>query len=188
MHGANTTPLPSTTTTTFQDSSRSITLEASKETSGSFATAHRAADSAEFVDVIHARVHASVDVATGGPVAIAAASDLEAAMRLTSTTAPLVKQSLCSTSGHSSATVMPVDTAQALSPTDKSSSEQMGSISQGVSSETAVRSTGNQDGMAQEQGHQQSMADSMEDVLAAQDRVPARDSDSQVCAVWVLLY
>ena len=68
------------------------------------------------IDVMSAHVGASIDVATGGPVAAAAACDLEAAMRLTSTTAPLVEQSITQPPTASKFSVdpsAPVDTSAA---------------------------------------------------------------------------
>lgn len=68
------------------------------------------------IDVMSAHVGASIDVATGGPVAVAAACDLEATMWFTSTTAPLVEQSITKPPTASKSSVdpsAPVDTSAA---------------------------------------------------------------------------
>lgn len=70
-----------------------VSAEYSRPAQAGVATAER---SDAVIDVMRAHVSASIDVATGGPVAVSAASDLEAAMRLTSNNGPLIEQSVSS--------------------------------------------------------------------------------------------
>lgn len=145
------------------------------------------------IDVMTAHVGASFDVATGGPVAMAAASDLEAAMRLTSKTAPLLGQSLeqrfkssdKSSSSTASDAKQPVDTAKDIASSACSS----GQLADTCGHSTGSREVAEQNGAAQALEQQitskeQQQRVSMDDALTACDRA-ALDGDSQVrCLIY----